>query len=67
MSRPPTLFEWTDERLEGQLAEFLAERVEAGASHEEIAFALRERGVTVSRETVRRWCNDLGLEKAAAS
>jgi hypothetical protein len=65
--KPPNAYDWANERLDGGLPEFLAEQLAAGASHEDIAFALRDHDITVSRETVRRWCNTLGLVKAAAS
>lgn len=71
MSRPPTLYQWADERLEGGLAKFLTDHYDAGDSHEQIAFLLRSHDITVSRETVRRWLASLdghgGDSEAAAS
>lgn len=46
-----------DRIVTGGLPAFLTEAREAGESHETIAYRLRsEHDITVSAETVRKWC-----------
>lgn len=61
MSRPPGLYMWANERLDGKLDETLAEWKAEGLSIDKMVIRLAEHDLTVSRETVRRW-----FKKAAA-
>lgn len=53
------LYEWADQTLKGRLKGQLLRWRAQGVSHEEVARRLRDKGVTVSRETVRRWYLDM--------
>lgn len=61
-------FDLTDKLLKGGLAKQLKAWRNVGWSYQAIAsFLTDETGVQHSRETVRRWCGELGVEKAKAS
>jgi transposase-like protein len=49
----------------GHLKLDLARWRKNGESYDAIAFRLRDDGIEVSRSTVHRWCQQLGIEKAA--
>jgi hypothetical protein len=53
-----------DRALGGTLEARLRLLREAGESYDEIAHDLRGDNITVSGETVRKWCIDLGIEAA---
>lgn len=54
--------------LGGRLPARLRKARKDGLSNQQIADALAVDGIAVSRETIRTWCRELGLdEKAAAS
>lgn len=57
-----------DRLLGGTLEARLRERREGGQSFAEIArWLLVDHDLTVSIDTVRRWCADLGIEKPEAA
>lgn len=64
LGRLHTLF---DLALGGRLNERLRQWRDDGLSYDLIAYELRTTcaGTPVSGETVRGWCRDLGIEKAA--
>lgn len=51
-----------DRLFDGKLAVRLATEVAAGDSFDTIASRLTADGIAVSRETVRRWCIELGID-----
>lgn len=51
-----------DRLIGGDLRERLKAYRDEGFSYDEIAFRLRDEGVVISRSTVHRWCQDLGIE-----
>lgn len=58
-----TVRELTDRLLDGGLDAWLAEQRDAGHSFTEIAYRLRaDHEIIVTGETVRTWCNDLGVK-----
>lgn len=61
-----TAYAWADRLLEGTLDERLRQYRAEGMSAERIAFELRAQQVEVSRETVRRWINEMPLHEAAS-
>jgi hypothetical protein len=61
MAKRP-LYPLVDMALGGTLKQRLTDHRAVGDSFEDIAVELRQVGVLVSSETVRRWCHDLGLE-----
>lgn len=61
------MYPLVDKALRGTLRARLLEARERGDSFDDIAIALREDDVTVSGETVRKWCHELGIEQRAAS
>lgn len=54
-----------DRILNGRLGELLMGWRDEGASPNEMAYRLRDRGVTVSPDTVRRWLKTLDAEAVA--
>ena len=54
-----TAYAWADKLLAGNLAGVLGGYISEGMSLDQITFELRSHDVIVSRETVRRWVNDL--------
>ena len=55
-----------DRLLDGRLEDALRERRTGGQSFADIArWLLTEHQLTLSTDTVRRWCIDLSIEKAA--
>jgi len=55
-----------DRLLDGQLEDALRQRRTDGQSFADIArWLLTEHQLTLSTDTVRRWCIDLAIEKAA--
>jgi intein-encoded DNA endonuclease-like protein len=54
-------YELADLRLDGKLAKMLADWREDGVSYSEMSYRLRDHGIQVSHETIRRW-----LKTAAA-
>lgn len=61
------LYPLVDKALRGALRARLVEARKRGDSFDDIAIALRAEEVTVSGETVRKWCHELGIEQRAAS
>lgn len=57
-----TNFALADKLVDGGLAERLAQEMAAGRSFDSISQRLTAEGISVSRETVRRWCIDLGFD-----
>lgn len=55
MAKPVDL---ADRLFDGKLADWLFRARRDGKAYDEISRELHERGVSVSRETVRRWCRD---------
>lgn len=51
-----------DRLYDGKLAVRLATEVAAGDSFDTIAQRLTAEGIEVSRETVRRWCVEQGID-----
>lgn len=51
-----------DRALGGRLESRLRLLRESGISYDLIAISLRDDSVTVSGETVRKWCIELGIE-----
>lgn len=51
-------FKVANRTIGGGLNRQLCERRERGDSYDDITFWLKGRGMAVSRETVRRWCQD---------
>ena len=62
MSTPST-FPLHDRLVHGQLERMLRTMRAEGLTYDEIAWRLKP-DVNVSRSTVARWCNDLGIEAA---
>lgn len=62
-----TIYPLADKALDGSLATVLRDGRAEGRSYYDLRDQLRALGVPVSHETVRRWCQDLGIEKAEAS
>jgi hypothetical protein len=61
---PRRTYELVNAALNGKLPQILrAARLE-GRTFDQIAHDLQARGVLTSRETVRRWCQDLEIEPA---
>lgn len=58
-----TIYPLADKALEGKLAARLAAGRAEGLSYYELRDELRDQGIAVSHETVRRWC--LELEQAS--
>ena len=56
-----SLFEIVDRAHEGKLDDRLRALRAEGLSIEEMTDAFAEDGYTVSRETIRRWCQRIGL------
>lgn len=55
-----------DRLLDGKLADYLSDRRAEGLSFDAIGRRLaNEHDVSVTGETVRRWCVELGIEDAA--
>lgn len=52
-----------DRILEGELESILRDLRDDGASYETIAVKLHDHDVRVAHTTVRRWCQDLGIEQ----
>lgn len=70
MARTPLLRALVDRAVPGGLNDFLKSRRDAGDSYATIARALHsDHDIAVTAETVRVWCNDLGIcaEPATAS
>lgn len=64
MSTP--IYPLVDRILDGQLADELQRRRAAGDSYQTISRWLeREHDITVTTETVRKWCVDTDAERAA--
>jgi hypothetical protein len=63
--RPPetSSYRVANRALAGRLPQRLRARSEAGASVDEITDWLHGQGISVSRETVRRWMRDLGVQR----
>lgn len=61
----PRVFPLADRALGGTLERRLRKQREAGTAYKAIANDLQEDGIDVSGETVRKWCLELGIEKAA--
>lgn len=61
-----TLFPLVDMALGGTLKQRLLDQRAGGLSYEEITHLLREDGITVSSETVRKWCLDLSTPEELA-
>lgn len=59
-----TIYPLADKALDGSLAERLRGYRDDGLSFYAIRDALRDLGIAVSHETVRRWCAELGIEAA---
>lgn len=53
-----------DRALGGTLEARLRQLRSEGTSYDEIAIELRGDSVTVSGETIRKWCLELGIEAA---
>lgn len=60
-----TIYPLADKALDGRLARLLEKSRSDGRSYYEIRDDLRDLGIAVSHETVRRWCTELGIEAAA--
>lgn len=56
-----------DKLLEGTLRARLAEARANGVTYRAIARELEELGISITDETVRVWCRELGVEEAKAS
>ena len=56
------IFALADRLLDGKLVERLRREVEEKRSLDAIAEGLRADDIVVSRETVRRWCADNGID-----
>lgn len=56
-----------DKALDGHLEERLRKRRGEGASCETIARELDVEGITVSGQTIRTWCHELGIEADLAN
>lgn len=59
-----TIYPLADKALDGQLAARLRDGRAEGLSYYELRDELRKQGIAVSHETVRRWCQELGIEAA---
>lgn len=66
MARRP-IRDLVDLVLDGTLDEELTARRKNGDSFDIISRWLSTKGVEVTGETIRTWCNDLGLVRAASS
>lgn len=64
---PSNTFHLYDRILNGELTTLLLRWRDQSVSFDEQAFRLRAHGVTVSRETVRRWAAALAEPDEAAS
>jgi hypothetical protein len=62
---PRTIFPIVDKALGGKL-EARLRKWRPSVSFDEIANRLRSEGIDVNGETIRRWCDDLGIPKKAA-
>lgn len=58
------LFEIVDRAHSGKLGDRLRELRRSGLSIDQMTDALAEDGYEVSRETVRRWCDRVGISTA---
>ncbi len=58
-------FRLVDQLLGGHLEEILRTQRDQGKTVREIESYLREKDIEISRETIRRWVNTLGIEKGA--
>lgn len=47
--------------LNGKLEDILRAARDRGESYDEISRSLIDDGVVLNRETIRRWCRDLGI------
>jgi transposase-like protein len=65
MSRPTT-FDLYDRIVDGNLRSLLAGWREEGLSFDDVAYKLRDHGISVSRSTVGRWLKSLEAEEPAA-
>lgn len=57
-------FDLVDQLLKGQLAKRLQRARKEGTSYDDLAREFAAQGITVSRETLRRWTKE--VEEAAA-
>ena|GEM_PF-2839968 len=66
---PPrsSIYRTTERAVGGDLRTFLEAQRDGEASFEAIAQRLQDLNVLVSRETIRAWCQRLGIEAKAAS
>lgn len=64
-ARVASTFDLADKALGGQLEESLSAWRADGLTIDRIAQRLQGDGIDVSRETVRRWLQKLGIEEAA--
>lgn len=62
---PKSSYDLIDRLLEGQLAVVLAGYRADGLTFDQMSAAFADRGIAVSRETLRRWVNELDGEDAA--
>ncbi len=60
------LYPLADLALDGKLGDRLRTLRNEKVSFQEIAYDLRADGVTVSGETVRQWCIQLGIHREAS-
>lgn len=47
--------------LDGRLQDILRAARKRGESYDQISRSLMDDGVVINRETIRRWCRDLGI------
>lgn len=60
-------FPLADKALGGTLERRLRKQRQAGMTNSAIAEDLADDGIDVSRETVRKWCIELGIDQERAS
>lgn len=65
MARRST-YELIDRILDGRLAVELRKQRESGATYDEMVVTFGTRGISVSRETLRRWCKELDIRAEVA-
>lgn len=59
-----TIYPLADLVLGGKLQQRLSDARSNGDSYDDIARELHAEGISVSGETVRKWCRELGIEAA---
>lgn len=62
-----TIYPLANKALDGKLAARLSQGRAEGLSFYDLRDELRDQGIAVSHETVRRWCMELEIETERAS